>query len=130
MLIELRKHQRKEKDERDRFNEESKTTKLKKLATHVPYFEAITNKKSDIHKLTKARLNDVYQYHSESDLLAFQQGDRKMTSFTSEKIFSDPKFRLAQQLHEKGIASSKYSLAVVKNLIPRKTERTTGIEPY
>jgi hypothetical protein len=130
MLIELRKTQKKEKDDRELRTEELRAVKLKSLATLVPYYEAITSKKSDIHKLTKARMNDVYQYPSESDLLAFQQGDRKMTCFKSEKIFSDPKFRLAQQLHDKGIASSKYSLAVVKTLIPRKTERTTGIEPY
>lgn len=130
MLLELRKKQQKQEAERDFFNEKLKVSKLKRLTTLVPYYETITNAKSDIHKLTKARMNDVYQYPSECDLLAFQQGDKRMTCFKAEKIFSDPKFRLAQQLHDKGIASSKYSLAVVKTLIPRETERTTGIEPY
>ena len=41
-----------------------------------------------------------------------------MTGFTDDKVFSDPKFRLAHQLHESGVASSAYSCAFVKALIP------------
>ncbi len=37
---------------------------------------------------------------------------------------------LAHQLHERGVAACPYSQAVVKRLIPRETERTTGLQPY
>jgi len=104
--------------------------RLDALAASVPYYDAVNSVKSDINKTTVSRINDVYEPLSENGLADFQQGIRKMTGFTNEKIFSDPKFRLAHQLHESGVASSAYSCAVVKRLIPREVERTTGIEPY
>jgi hypothetical protein len=51
VLLELRKKQQKQEAERDRLNEELKVSKLKRLTALVPYYETITNAKSDIHKL-------------------------------------------------------------------------------
>ena len=98
--------------------------KLKDLAASVPYYSSIIAKKSDLSKSTAARLNDIFESSSDSDLKDFQQGLKKMTGFTNQKVFSDPKFRLAHALHESGKAKSAYSLAVVKQLIPREEFRS------
>lgn len=129
-LYEFRKQQKKFQAERQTIHEQSRLLKLDLLAAQVPYYRTIRGITPDIHKLTKARLNDVYQHPCDSDLLPFQQGEKKLTSFKLEKLFTDPKFRLAHEFHEKGIASSKYSLTVFRRLVPRDVERTTGIEPY
>ena len=91
--------------------------KLTALAVTVPYYSNIINKKIDLHKSTAAIMNDVYE---SCDLADFQQGLTKLRTFTNERVFSDPKFRLAHALHEKGIANSAYSHAVVKRIIPRE----------
>lgn len=102
--------------------------KLSALAATVPYYSAIINTRSDIHKSTIARMNDIYELPSSGgDLADFQQGLKKLRTFTNDTFFSDTKFRLAHALHEAGVANTAYSHAIVKQLIPRVTERTTGI---
>jgi hypothetical protein len=83
---------------------------------------------SNIEKPTASCLNAIFEPSDGHFRSNFQRG--VMTGFTDEKLFSDPKFRLAYALHESGVASSAYSCAVVKRLIPREPERTTGIQPY
>lgn len=97
--------------------------KLNELAASVPYHSSIIAKKSDLSKSTAARLNDIFESSSDSELKDFQQGLKKMTGFTNQRVFSDPKFRLAHALHESGKAKSAYSLAVVRQLIPREEKR-------
>ena len=101
---------------------------LNALAASVPYHSTIKNIKSNIQKSTASRMNDIFEPCSDTGLSEFQIG--KMTGFTNERVFSDPKFRLGFALHEKGLATSAYSVAVVKRLIPREAERTTGIETH
>ncbi len=114
---------KKEKEELERL------VNLNKLATLVPYHNSITSKKADLTKSTAARRNDIFEPSCGDDLRDFQQGLHKLNCFTDEKIFSDPKFRLAHALHESGKANTAYSLAIVKQVIPRHHERTTGIDP-
>ena len=108
--------------------------RLNALASSVPYYSTINAIQPNITKTTKARMNDVFvpycDYNDGNYLKEFQQGTRKLTSFTNEHLFQDAKFRLANALHQSGIANSAYSRVVVKRLIPRTTERTTGIEPF
>lgn len=118
-------HERKERSARERIVRDQY---LNALAASVPYHSAIKNVKSNIEKSTASRMNDIYEPCSDTGLSEFQMG--KMTGFTNARVFSDPKFRLGFALHEKGIASTAYSIAVVKRLIPREAERTTGIEPH
>jgi hypothetical protein len=99
-------------------NEASKLKKLRNLAASVPYHSSILNMKSDFTRSTAARMNDIFEPSCDTDLMDFQQGIKKLNCFTDKKIFSDPKFRLANALHESGKANSAYSLAVVKQLIP------------
>ena len=106
-----------------------KLEKLKKLAASVPYHSSIISKKADLTKSTAARANDIFVPSCSDDLRDFQLGLQKLNCFTDEKIFSDPKFRLAHALHESGKANTAYSLAVVKQIIPRQQERTTGMHP-
>lgn len=98
--------------------EASKQKKLRNLAASVPYHSSILNMKSDFTRSTAARMNDIFEPSCDTDLMDFQQGNKKLNSFTDKKIFSDPKFRLAHALHESGKAKSAYSLAIVKQLIP------------
>ncbi len=103
--------------------------KLNKLAATVPYHKSIITKKADLTKSTAARSNDIFEPSCSDDLKDFQLGLQRLKCFTDERIFSDPKFRLAHALHESGKANTAYSLAVVKQIIPRNQERTTGIDP-
>ena len=103
--------------------------RLNNIAANVPYYSSIINKKSDLHKSTIARTNDVFEPES-SGLADFQLGEKRIRSFTTEKLFSDQRFRLGNALHEAGLAKTQYAKEVVKRLIPRKMERTTGIEPF
>ncbi len=98
--------------------EASKLKKLQHLAASVPYHSSILNIKSDFTRSTVARMNDIFEPSCDTDLMDFQQGNKKLKSFTDKKIFSDPKFRLAHALHESGKAKSAYSIAIVKQLIP------------
>ena len=107
--------------------EERRLEKLCALAASVPYYKDIINATSDIHKTTEARKNDVHTSR-DSSLAEFQRGE--LRSFTNDKVFSDSKFRLANALHEAGLAQSTYARNVVRNAIPRQEERTTGIQPY
>lgn len=116
---------RMENEERE---EIARQERLNALAASVPYHATIKNIKSNLQKSTESRMNDIYEPSSDSGLTDFQMG--KMTSFSNERVFSDPKFRLGFAFHEKGLASSAYAVAVMKRLIPRETERTTGIQPY
>lgn len=106
--------------------EEQRLERLSFLAASVPYYHAIMNTTSDIHRSTEARKNDVYEGRSE--LADFQIGVQK--SFTNEKLFSDARFRLGNALHEAGVAQTRYARDVVRNAIPRVEERTTGLQPY
>lgn len=106
----------------------AKQKRLCALAETVPYYSTLQQIKSNIEKPTASYLNSGFDPNDDNFRSTFQRG--VMTTFTNEKVFSDPKFRLAYALHESGVASSAYSCAVVKRLIPREPERTTGIEPY
>ena len=117
--------ERMENEERE---ELARQQRLRALAASVPYHSTIKNIKSNIQKSTESRMNDIYEPSSDTGLTDFQMG--KLKSFTNERVFSDPKFRLGFALHEKGLASTAYAVAVMKRLIPRETERTTGIQPY
>ena len=107
--------------ENEKKKEIQKLKKLNVLAASVPYHSSIIAMTADLSKSTAARMNDIYEPSGDIN--------REMNGFTEKKIFSDPKFRLAHALHESGKANSAYSLAVVKQIIPRKPERTTGIGP-
>ena len=72
-------------------------------------------------------MNDIYE--SGGDLADFQQGLKKLRTFTDDRFFSDTKFRLTHALHGSGVANTAYSHAIVKQLIPRVRERITGIMP-
>eukprot|EP00985_Skeletonema_marinoi_P034569 scaffold44265_cov139-Skeletonema_marinoi.AAC.1 len=100
--------------------------RLSTLAMSCPYQKKIADLSADIHKSTNARQNDFFR--RQSDLADFQL-DRH-TSFTDEKLFSDKKFRLANSLHEAGINKTIAARDVIRNVIPRTEERTTGIKPY
>lgn len=106
----------------------AKQKRLQELAMTVPYYSTLIEIKPNIEKPTASCLNSVFEPSDDNFRSDFQRG--VMTGFSTEKVFSDPKFRLAHSLHESGVASSAYSCAVVKKLIPREPERTTGIEPY
>ena len=67
--------------------------RLRALAASVPYHDTVKNIRSNVHKTTRARMNDYYEPSSDSTLADFQQGMSKLRSFTDEKVFSDPKFR-------------------------------------
>lgn len=117
--------------ERRKKEEEKITAKEKRLsalAMTVPYYSSMKEIKSNIEKPTASCLNAIFEPSDNNFRSDFQRG--ALTGFTNEKLFSDPKFRLAHALHENGVASSAYSCAVVKHLIPREPERTTGIQPY
>eukprot|EP00956_Cyclotella_meneghiniana_P040092 scaffold186349_cov36-Cyclotella_meneghiniana.AAC.1 len=111
--------------------EERRLERLFALAASVPYYGTLLNNITpDIHKTTEARKNDVYMSRDNS-LADFQCGLQQLRSFTNDRVFSDIKFRLANALHEAGVARSTYARNVVRDAIPRaKEERTTGIQPY
>lgn len=109
-----------------KISEREKLERLSKLAASVPYYDRILNASADLSKTTVARANDIYE-EDLTGLYSFQQGDGKLTSFTNEKVFSDLKFRLGAALHAAGVAQSAASKAVVRKLVPRMPERTTGI---
>eukprot|EP00956_Cyclotella_meneghiniana_P035277 scaffold113296_cov42-Cyclotella_meneghiniana.AAC.1 len=110
--------------------EECRLERLFALAASVPYYGTLRNITPDIHKTTEARKNDVYMSRDNS-LADFQCGLQQLRSFTNDRVFSDSKFRLANALHEAGVARSTYARNVVRDAIPRaKEERTTGIQPY
>jgi len=109
-----------------RIAEEEKMDRLSALAASVPYYENIMNAKADLGKSTVARENDVWE-EDRSGLTDFQHGVGKLRSFTNEKVFSDVRFRLGAALHAAGIAQTAASRAVVRQMIPREPERSTGI---
>ena len=119
----IAKQEATEKLKRER---EIQLERLSTLAMTCPYQKTITDLQPDIHKSTKARHFDLFR--RQSDLADFQSG--RHTSFSEDKIFSDKKFRLAHSLHEAGINKTIEARDVVRNVIPLKEERTTGIKPY
>lgn len=98
--------------------EAQKQKRLEMVASSVPYHSKISNMKANIFKSTAARSNDYYEPMSESGLKEFQQGRAKF--FSESKIFSDPKFRLAHSLHEKGVSNSAVALAIVERVVVRE----------
>ena len=94
--------------------EEARLDRLNSLAASVPYYESIMDKAPDIHKTTKARENDFYRKPKLQD---FQSGN--LRSFTTDKVFSDSKFKLASALHEAGLSNTTYARDVVRAAIPR-----------
>jgi len=112
-----------EKSKRER---EFQLGRLSALALSCPYQKKIADLKPDIHKSTNARQNDFFR--RQNDLADFQLGRHR--SFTDEKLFSDPKFRLSNALYEAGINNTIAARDVIRNAIPRTEERTTGIKPY
>lgn len=107
-----------EKDKVKLEEEAQKQTRLEMVASSVPYHSKISNMKANIFKSTAARSNDYYEPMSESGLKEFQQGRAKF--FSESKIFSDPKFRLAHSLHEKGVSNSAVALAIVERVVVRE----------
>ena len=105
--------------------QEVQLERLASLAMTCPYQKTITDLRPDIHKTTNARHHDFYRKNNLPDFQA-----NRHSSFTDEKIFSDQKFRLAQNLHEAGINKTIAARDIVRNVIPRNAERTTGIKPY
>jgi hypothetical protein len=106
--------------------EREKVDRLSALAATVPYWDKVLAAEADLSKTTKARENDVY-CEDLSGLYSFQQGDGKLRSFTNEKVFSDVRFRLGAALHAAGVSHTAASGAMIRQLIPRAPERTTGI---
>lgn len=109
--------------------EQQRVERLSVVAASVPYYEAIHSITSNIHKTTSCRKNNIYDPYASTKLLDFQRQDG-MSSFTNERVFSDTKFRLGHALHEAGVANSLYAREIVRRLIPRLPERSTGIAPY
>jgi len=109
--------------------EKMRQQKLQELAATVPYYEKIVNSEADINKTTKCRENDIYE-KDETGLMQFQHGQKKRHFFTDEKLFSNFRFRLADELSRAGMSQTKYARDVIKNIIPRNPERTTGIVPF
>jgi len=105
--------------------EELRLSRLNALASSTPYYNNIMNKEADIHKTTFARKQDFFR---RSQLPDHQSGNLK--SFTTEKVFSDSKFRLSNALHEAGVSNTAYARDVIRQAIPRAEARTTGIQPY
>ena len=117
----------KEKESATLRDEKKRLERLSALAATVPYFSNITNAKADIQKSTVARQNDVFEIN-DPNLACYQRG--VMNSFTNDKIFSDSRFKLGHALREAGLSNTVYARAVIKKIIPREPERTTGIEPF
>ena len=115
-----------EAEEKQKRERESQLERLSALALSCSYQKKIADLQPDIHKSTNARQNDFFR--RQSDLADFQLGRHR--SFTDEKLFSDPKFRLSNALHEAGINKTIAARDVIRNAIPRTEERTTGIKPY
>lgn len=109
-------------------SEELRLERLSALAASVPYYSKIMNLEADPLRMTIARTNDIYEPAATNGLADFQQG--ALRSFSNEKVFSDLRFRLGNALHEAGVAQTPYARAVIKKLVPRAPERTTGIEPH
>mmetsp|Transcript_29278 Transcript_29278/g.55315 ORF Transcript_29278/g.55315 Transcript_29278/m.55315 type:complete len:645 (+) Transcript_29278:129-2063(+) len=122
-----RMRQKSHEEEMEKIREIEKLERLSALAATVPYYDNIINCKADLSKNTKARENDVYEDIALTGLTDFQLGEGRLRCFTNEKVFSDVRFRLGQALRQAGIAGSEASRAVVRNLVPRAPERTTGI---
>ena len=116
----------KEVEEMQERERETNKVKLMRQAASCPYQEKILDLESDVLKTTKARQNDFYR--RQNDLADFQRGT--LRSFSDERCFSDNKYRLAHALHEAGINNTVAARDAVRNVIPRKEERTTGIRPY
>ena len=123
---ELKMLAQKEAEEMQEREREINKVKLMRLAASCPYQEKILDLESDVLKTTKARQNDFYR--RQNDLADFQRGT--LRSFSDERCFSDNKYRLAHALHEAGINNTVAARDAVRNVIPRKEERTTGIRPY
>lgn len=106
--------------------------RLELISQNVPYYNSIQNITSNVRDAsTEARRSDIFQPFSIGGLKEFQAvGNAKLHSFSENKIFSDQKFRLADALHQAGVARSKYAGEIVKQIIPRQVERTTGIQPH
>jgi hypothetical protein len=53
-----------------------------------------------------------------------------MQNFSNERLFSNIRFKLADALFSSGVANSSYAQSIIKAMVPREPERTTGIEPF
>mmetsp|Transcript_2226 Transcript_2226/g.2858 ORF Transcript_2226/g.2858 Transcript_2226/m.2858 type:complete len:254 (+) Transcript_2226:783-1544(+) len=107
--------------------EKRRLERLSALAASVPYHSTIQTLKPNPRKPTASSLQAFY-YEDTRDLTEFQKGD--LRGFTNERVFKDLRFRLGHALHAAGVAKSDYARSIVKRLIPRNTERTTGIMPH
>ncbi|GFH53078.1 hypothetical protein CTEN210_09554 [Chaetoceros tenuissimus] len=107
-----------EKSKLELEEEAQRQKRLEMVASSVPYHSKISNMKANILKSTAARSNDYYEPLSQSGLKEFQHGKAKF--FSESKVFSDPKFRLAHSLHERGVANSAVALAIVERVIVRE----------
>ena len=123
--IELKQLSQYEADLQALREEELRLSRLNALASSTPYYNNIMNKEADIHKTTFARKQDFFR---RSQLPDHQSGNLK--SFTTDKVFSDSKFRLSNALHEAGVSNTAYARDVIRQAIPRAEARTTGIQPY
>jgi len=107
--------------------ERERIEKLDKLARSVPYYDRIKECKADIFKTTCSRKHDVYLQNT-SELADFQMN--KMRNFSNERLFSNIRFKLADAFFAGGVSNTSYARSVIKQLVPREPERTTGIEPF
>jgi hypothetical protein len=107
--------------------EQERIERLHKIAHSVPYYQKIKECKANIHKTTCARKYDLYE-KDDSGLADFQSN--KMQNFSNEKLFSNIRFKLADALFSSGVANTTYAQSIVKAMVPREPERTTGIEPF
>lgn len=107
--------------------EQERIERLHKIAHSVPYYHKIKECKANIHKTTCARKNDLYE-KDDSGLADFQLN--KMSNFSNEKLFSNIRFKLADALFSSGVANTSYAQSIIKAMVPREPERTTGIEPF
>lgn len=107
--------------------EQERIERLDKLAHSAPYYEKIKECRANIHKTTCARKNDIYEKNN-AGLADFQLN--KIQNFSNERLFSNIRFKLADAFFAAGVANSSYAKSVIKRLVPREPERTTGIEPF
>jgi hypothetical protein len=107
--------------------EQERIERLDKLARSAPYYHKIKECKANIHRTTCARKNDLYE-KDDSGLADFQLN--KMQNFSNERLFSNIRFKLADALFSSGVANSSYAQSIIKAMVPREPERTTGIEPF
>jgi len=129
--IDKRNEERKKILELQQTREDERLEALRAIAAQVPYYDAILSVTADVHRTTAARVAGAYAGTPLDDRSDFQRGPAGLLrTFDDARFLSDPCFRLAAALHEAGVAQSHCARALVKEMVPRVPERTTGIMPH